>query len=587
MCVTSGLALRVVNWTCMKIGIDFGTTRMVVASVDRGNFPLVHFDAPEDQSYDWFPSVAAVKGDVRLYGWEAVAAQNDESWAILRSLKRSLRGAGPRTELEVAGQRLPLRLLITEMLAALRTQLLEHSNLGADRDEPLEAILGVPANANSNQRFLTEEAAQVAGFTVLGLMNEPSAAAIEFAYRNSADRKSRAGGRLLVYDLGGGTFDVSLVTLGESEHTVDASDGIPNLGGNDFDEILADLALEVVGKQRAVAATSLPSPSAQDLALEVVEKQRAVAATSPPSPSAQDLTPFERHCLLEECREKKESLNPNTRKVTIDLDRVRAGWEQVTIPVEDYYERCRAPIEATREVVEHLLATPSSRPLDTLYVTGGGSELPPVARILRESFGRKVRRSAYMRSASAVGLAIRAGLAAEGLRDQFNENFGLWREADHGGTIVFDLIFPRGARLPAPGEPPLRSERNYQPAHNIGHFRYLECSHLDEHGQPTGEITNWGQILFPFDPQLQYISDLSTQPVCRLSGQNGLTIREEYTCDAGGNIRVKISAQPAGRFCEFSIGAVGGTVNTPPMPSESIVRVSGNGRLDLHERFPQ
>ena len=77
----------------------------------------------------------------------------------------------------------------------------------------LEVMLGVPANANSNQRFLTEEAAQAAGFTVLGVVNEPSAAAIEFGYRSSAERKNKPGTGLLVYDLGGGTFDVSLVTL--------------------------------------------------------------------------------------------------------------------------------------------------------------------------------------------------------------------------------------------------------------------------------------------------------------------------------------------------------------------------------------
>jgi molecular chaperone DnaK (HSP70) len=501
----------------VRVGIDFGTTRVVVASVDRGNFPLVHFEAPDGQVCDWFPPVAAVKGGARLYGWEAVTAQEDESWTIVRSLKRSLRSAGPHTELQVGGQSVPLRLLLAEMMVALRTQLLEHSNLGAERGEPLEAVLGVPANANSNQRFLTEEAAQKAGFTVLGLMNEPSAAAIEFAYRNSAERKNRAGSGLLVYDLGGGTFDVSLVTLGESEHTVDASDGIPNLGGDDFDSILASLALEVAGKDEA-------------------------------------LTSFERHRLLEECREKKETLNPNTRKVTVDLERVRAGWEQVTIPVEVYYERCRPLIEATRAVVEKMLETQTSRPLDTLYVTGGGSELPPVARILRETFGRKVRRSAYMRSASAVGLAIRAGMAADGLREQFNENFGIWREADHGGRIVFDLIFPRGARLPGPGEPPLRSERAYQPVHNIGHFRYLECSRVDEQGQPTGEIGNWDQILFPFDPNLRGCADLAGQPVRRLDGPQAQRVREEYACDASGNLKVRISAEPAGYSQEFSIG---------------------------------
>jgi len=501
----------------MRIGIDFGTTRVVVASVDRGNFPLVNFETPDGQACDWFPPVVAVRGEKRLYGWQAVAAQDDDSWTILRSLKRCLRNASPHTELHAGGQALPLRLLLAEMMAALRTQLLEHSNLHVNPGEPLEAMLGVPANANSNQRFLTEESAQSAGFSVLGLMNEPSAAAIEYAYRNSGERRSRAGTGLLVYDMGGGTFDVSLVTMGETEHIVETSDGIPNLGGDDFDQILAGLALETAG---------------HDLAL----------------------TAAERHHLLEECREKKESLNPNTRKVTIDLDRVRPGWSQVTIPVDTYYERCRPLIESTREVVDCLLATRPNLALDTLYVTGGGSELPPVARILREVFGRKVRRSAYMRSASAVGLAIRASSRADALTEQFNRNFGIWREADSGGTIIFDLIFPRGARLPRPGEPALSSERVYRPAHNVGHFRYLECSRLDDCGQPLGEITNWDQIRFPFDPHLQRDLDLSGYPVQRLGDHANLTIHEKYTCDANGNLQVRISADPTGFTRNFHIG---------------------------------
>jgi molecular chaperone DnaK (HSP70) len=513
----------------MRIGIDFGTTRVVVASVDRGNFPLVNFETPDGQACDWFPPVVAVRGNTRLYGWQAVAALDDDSWTVLRSLKRALRNAGPHTELLAGGQNLPLRLLLSEMMSALRTQLLEHSNLRVKSGEPLEAVLGVPANANSNQRFLTEEAAHNAGFTVLGLMNEPSAAAIEYAYRNSDERRSRTERGLLVYDMGGGTFDVSLVTLGDDEHTVEASDGIPNLGGDDFDRILADLALETAAND-------------------------------------DDLTPAERHHLLEECREKKESLNPNTRKLTIDLERVRPGWSQVTVPVDTYYERCRPLIESTREVVESLLAEHPGLSLDTLYVTGGGSELPPVARILRETFGRKVRRSAYMRSASAVGLAIRASAQADTLHDQFNQNFGIWREADSGGTIVFDLIFPRGSRLPRPGEPALSSERIYHPAHNVGHFRYLECSRLDERGQPRGEITNWEQIRFPFDPHLQSAPDLSSHPVHRLADQINLTIHENYTCDANGTLQVKISADPTGFTRKFLIGQSTAGATDQPVP---------------------
>jgi molecular chaperone DnaK (HSP70) len=501
----------------MRIGVDFGTTRVVVAAVDRGNYPLVHFETPDGQMRDWFPPIAAVKGDSRVYGWDAVAVQDDESWTLVRSVKRWLRTAGPQTEVRVDGRAVTLRLMMAEMMTALRTQLLEHSNLGAEPGEVLEVMLGVPANATSNQRFLTEEAAQAAGFSVLGVMNEPSAAAIEFAYRNNAERKNRAGTGLLVYDLGGGTFDVSLVQLGENEHVVQASDGIPNVGGDDFDEILADLAIE----------HAKPIPA---------------------------LNAFERRLLLEECREKKETLNPNTRKIAIDMERVREGLDQVSLPAETYYERCRPLIESTRAVVENLLTEHAEGQLDTLYVTGGGSELPAVARILRESFGRKVRRSAYMRSASAVGLAVRAAAEADKLQEQFNQNFGMWREADSGGTIVFDLIFPRGVRLPAPDEPPIRLERVYRPVHNIGHFRYLECSRLDKEGQPIGEITNWEQIQFPFDPQLWGRPDLASQPVKPLNGLNGITAREEYWCDANGDLRVKISAMPSGNSREYLIG---------------------------------
>ena len=501
----------------MRIGVDFGTTRIVVAAVDRGNFPLVYFETPDGQMRDWFPPVVATKDSQRVYGWEAIAVQDEKDWTLLRSPKRLLRTAGPKTKVKVGDQTITVQQLMAEMMAALRLQLLEHSNLGAEANEELEAMLGVPANANSNQRFLTEAAAHAGGFTVLGLINEPSAAAIEYAYRNSAERRHRAGGSLLVYDLGGGTFDVSLLTLGATEHTVEASDGLPQVGGDDFDEILADFALEVA---------KLPSP----------------------------LTTSERRVLLDECREKKESLSPNTRKISIDLERVRPELEQVTFPVDLYYERCRPIIESTREIVEKLLSARPDAQLDTLYVTGGGSELPPVARVLKESFGRKVRRSAYMRSASAVGLAIRAGSGSEQLHEQFNQNFGIWREAESGRAIVFDLIFPRGMRLPEQGQLPLRLERTYRPAHNIGHFRYLECSRLDEQGQPIGEITNWEQIQFPFDSRLSECANLSAVTVAPMTAENGMLAREEYTCDSNGNLRVTISAFPSGNKRTYVIG---------------------------------
>lgn len=506
----------------MKIGIDFGTTRVVVARADRGNYPLVNFEGPDGRVREWFPPVLAVSHDSRAYGWEALEQQGKPGWTMVRSVKRWLKQAGPCTEFELAGQRLNLSVVLAEMMAALRRDLLGRSTLGASKYDKLEAMLGVPANANSNQRFLTQEAARAAGFEVLGLLNEPSAAAVEFTYRSSNERKNRGKGGLLVYDLGGGTFDVSLVELGEVEHSVIASDGIPNLGGDDFDEILALLVLAEAGK---------------------------------PGEGEASLTSGEWYLLFDECREKKEALSPNSRKITIDLERVRKEWKEISIGVEAFYERCRPLVEASRRIAEGLIQAHPEHAIDTLYVTGGASELPPVARILRETFGRRVQRSAYMRSATAIGLAIRAeGHEDRLLRDQFTKNFGVWREADDGRNVIFDVIFPRGAKLPSRGEGPLRIVRGYHPAHNIGHFRYLECGQLDANSQPEGEINNWDEIRVAFDPSLREVDDITEEPVRRSAPSQDAWIEEEYTCDASGDVKVKIRDSVTEQTNEYRLG---------------------------------
>jgi molecular chaperone DnaK (HSP70) len=506
----------------MKIGIDFGTTRVVVAAADRGNYPLVNFEAPDGRAHEWFPSLLAVSAEQRVYGWEALEHQGKPDWTIVRSLKRWLKDAGPRSVVDIAGQRLSVYLLVTEMMAALRRDLLDKSTLGAGKYDRLQAMLGVPANANSNQRFLTQEAARAAGFEVLGLLNEPSAAAVEYVSRNHSDRKSSNKGALLVYDLGGGTFDASLVALDEAERSVIASDGIHDLGGDDFDEILAQLAL---------------------------------VAAKKPDPREPPLSGAEWFQLFDECREKKEALNPNSRKVTLDLERVRKDWKEISIGAETFYEKCRPLVESSRALVESLLAAHPEHTVDTLYLTGGGSELPPVARVLRETFGRRVRRSAYMRSATAIGLAIRAeGHEDRPLRDQFTKNFGVWREADGGRNVVFDVIFPRGVKLPARGEEPLRIVRSYRPVHNIGYFRYLECADLGADKQPEGEISNWDEIRVAFDPSLRDLPDLADQPVRRYVAPRELMIEEDYTCDANGEVEVRISDRLTQQTSEYHLG---------------------------------
>jgi molecular chaperone DnaK (HSP70) len=511
----------------VKIGIDFGTTRIVVAAADRGNYPLVNFESSDGNFEDYFPSVMAISEAGRVYGWQALEMQGKPGWTLIRSLKRYLKTAGPKSEIVVDNHRINIGQAITEMMSALRSELLQKSTLGKiGKKDKLQVMLGVPANANTNQRFLTEDAARNAGFEVLGLMNEPSAAALEFANINTSDRKIKPDSGLLVYDLGGGTFDVSILALGDTEHGVIASDGLPDMGGDDFDEILAFLALEHGAR---------------------------------PKTDEESLTSAEWYLLFEECREKKEALSPNSRKLSIDLGQVRKDWEEISIGVDAFYAKCRPLIESSRDVVEAVLAANPEYPIDTLYLTGGGSELPPVARVLKETFGRRVRRSAYMRSATAIGLAIGAeGKEAKPLRDQFTRNFGVWREADAGNNVIFDVIFPRGIKLPAKGEVPLRSARSYHPAHNIGHFRYLECSKLGPDNQPEGEISNWEEIRVAFDPDLRGLKDLAQQPVRDYSNGQSLWVEEEYICDASGEVRVKIQERRTAQANEYRLSQVAG-----------------------------
>ena len=489
----------------MQLGIDFGTTRTVVSLCDNGNHPVIEFEDSEGAVHGGFPSVIAASQTTLDYGLDAMERLADPDWQVLPSFKRLL--CAPGEPVQLGGFSLLPAELLGGYLRALHTALLTRSTLPElfAEDDTIEVIVATPAHATSAQRFATMEAFRRAGFSVVGLMSEPAAAGVEYAsrYRRTFNSKRQT---VLVYDLGGGTFDASVVQMSGDAHDVIATAGLPRVGGDDFDAVLMEMALESVGL------------------------------------SASALTGNERTRLLLHCREQKEQLHKNSRRLIIELDAMGglAPDTHTTISVSDFYIRCQPLIDRTLAAMSPLLSDGGDPLLGIagVYVVGGASALPVVGRALKAKFGRRVHRALTPAAATAVGLA-HAFTAVTAFSEPLSRSFGVFREAQGGRQVHFDLIFDAAQKLPADGL--IEQVRTYRPAHNIGHFRYVECTGLDEGGAPGGDISPFAEVRFPYAPGLQGDGvDLSGVGVERVEGRLPV-VEERYTIDASGIIEFSIT----------------------------------------------
>ncbi|MGM0384757.1 MAG: Hsp70 family protein [Actinomycetota bacterium] len=483
----------------MHLGVDFGTTRTIVAWVDRGNYPVVSFLDPDGDAHEYYPSVVALRGDDLVFGFEALAASADGS-PLLKSFKRVLATADvtPVTPLVVGGREFPVLDVLTGFMAALLRALATSSSVSAGF-EAGPTMVAVPAHAHGPQRFLTLEAFRRSGFPVAGMVNEPSAAGFEYSHRQGRTLNSRRT-RVIVYDLGGGTFDASLVNVDGTSHDVLDSIGANNLGGDDFDEVLAECALAEAGTTREEIGA------------------RAFAT------------------LLEECREAKEHLAPQTRRIALEV----AGTP-ATVLVADFYADAAPLVETSIDVMVPLVAGLGEGEFGDvagIYLVGGASGLPLVPRALRERFGRRVHRSPYPAASTAIGLAIAADdAAAFSLTDRLSRGFGVFRERAGGTTVSFDALLGREEKVSARTD--VVVTRRYRAAHNVGWFRFVEYSAVDDAGEPHGDIVPFAEVVFPFDPALQDGRDLHDVPVERR--EDGPLVEETYTIDPHGIVSVRIT----------------------------------------------
>ena len=512
------------------LGIDFGTTNTVAMIHDRGLFSAVLHEAQTAAGrivQEVFPSAILVdhSSGRRWFGLEAdrrfAQVGPCSGYVFIPSLKRQLRNYAEGKTVSVAGSddasgaacSFDLADLLTGFLTALADSIRRSRSL--DPDEPLETVMTWPANSNGAQRHITRKCFRRAGFEVIDTLNEPTASAIEMADCLTAGRQ-RAGqaepSAVAVFDLGGGTFDASVVWINGNDFRVLASSGIEQLGGDDFDCVLLQMFLDRLRL------------------------------------SADQIGALTHHAMLRQARAQKETISTGAvRSLFLNPQDFGLQGRSVSIKVDDYFKRLRPMLSPAIDMLGDVIRSAASieraitdGPSLTIYLVGGSSKLPLVADMVAKAFPKsRVVLTDKPFCSVAMGAAICATDRVT-YRDVFARHFGLIRLRDHGRLETFDTIFPAGTPIPRKGEPPLERVAWYHPWHNVGHLRYLECSSIGPNGLPASDVRAWSDILFPYDPACPLSASLAPTDIVPTDHFARDAVCEVYRCDCDGVITVEL-----------------------------------------------
>lgn len=371
------------------IGIDLGTTNSVVA-VMEGNDPVV---IPNAEGTRITPSVVAfTKAGERLVGQAAKRQAVTNSQNTVFSIKRFMgRFFGEVTEemklvpyKVVKGDNNTARVQIGDRvysppeISAMILQKMKQTAEDYLGSKVTEAVITVPAYFNDAQRQATKEAGEIAGLNVLRILNEPTAAALAYGL----DKKHQES-KVAVFDLGGGTFDISVLELGEGVFEVKSTNGDTHLGGDNFDQRLLDYIAEEFKKQEGV-----------DLRKDAMALQRLREAAEKAKMELSQLMQTEVNLPF------ITATADGPKHLTLTI--TRAKFEQL---VEDLIQRCIPPVEKALKD-----AGLSPNQIDEVILVGGMTRVPRVQQLVKDIFGKEGHKGVNPDEVVAVGAAIQGGV---------------------------------------------------------------------------------------------------------------------------------------------------------------------------------